>query len=121
MESREVSLGPLIVEKHLIPCPYVYFRKYLKKLEDEDKWSCLNCDPSPLREHRAQFWAITRFHKVCAKLQMFSILTWFLWGLIDLSCFLPGEVECQDGESSSTKSEQSCHTQEEQQGELNTF
>jgi len=38
-------------------------RKYLKKLEDEDKWSCLNCDASPLREQRAHFWAITRFHK----------------------------------------------------------
>jgi len=38
-------------------------RKYLKKLEDEDKWRCLNCDASPLREQRAHFWAITRFHK----------------------------------------------------------
>ena len=39
-------------------------RKYLKKLEDEDKWKCLKCDPSPLREQRAHYWAITRFHKV---------------------------------------------------------
>ena len=51
-----------------------YLRKYLKKLEEEDKWKCLNCDPSPLREQRAHFWAITRFHKVPAlpELMMFS-------------------------------------------------
>ena len=51
------------------------FRKYLKKLEDEDKWSCLNCDASPLREQRAHFWAITRFHKVRSRFRRREKLT----------------------------------------------
>ena len=54
---------------------FVCLRKYLKKLEDEDKWSCLNCDASPLREQRAHFWAITRFHKVRARFRRREKLT----------------------------------------------
>ena len=38
-------------------------RKYLKKVEDEEKWKCLICDPSYLREHRALYWAIYKYHK----------------------------------------------------------
>ena len=58
-----------------------YLRKYLKKLEEEDKWKCLNCDPSPLREQRAHFWAITRFHKVSA----LQVLTMFSFALSTFS------------------------------------
>ena len=59
-----------------------YLRKYLKKLEEEDKWKCLNCDPSPLREQRAHFWAITRFHKVAA----LQVLTMFSFASSIFSC-----------------------------------
>ena len=45
--------------------------EHLKKLEDEDKWKCLKCDPSPLREQRAHYWAITRFHKVLSRVLCF--------------------------------------------------
>lgn len=38
-------------------------RKYLKKIEDEEKWKCLKCDPSFLREHRSVYWAIFKYHK----------------------------------------------------------
>ena len=80
----------------------------MKKLEDADKWRCLNCDASPLREQRAHFWAITRFHKVLSRHGFLTIFTIF---------YISGEVECQDGKASSSKSKQSCHTQERQQGE----
>ena len=59
-----------------IKCDLMNCRKYLKKLEDEDKWRCLNCDASPLREQRAHFWAITRFHKVKSRFwELVSVLT----------------------------------------------
>ena len=38
-------------------------RKYLKKVEDEEKWKCLLCDGSDLLEHRALYWAIYKYHK----------------------------------------------------------
>ena len=38
-------------------------RKYLKMVEEEEKWKCLICDPSYLREHRALYWAIHKYHK----------------------------------------------------------
>ena len=38
-------------------------RKYLKKVEDEEKWKCLLCDGSDLLEHRALYWAIHKYHK----------------------------------------------------------
>jgi hypothetical protein len=40
-----------------------FSRKYLKKIEDEEKWKCLKCDPSFLREHRSVYWAIFKYHK----------------------------------------------------------
>ena len=77
-------------------------RKYLKKLEDEDKWKCLKCDPSPLREQRAHYWAITRFHKV----------EFFFSTPICLNTPWSGEVECQDGKGSSSQPWQSRHSEE---------
>ena len=38
-------------------------RKYLKKIEEDEKWKCLICDPSYLKEHRALYWAIFKYHK----------------------------------------------------------
>ena len=38
-------------------------RKYLKKVEDDEKWKCLICDASDLLEHRALYWAIYKYHK----------------------------------------------------------
>ena len=38
-------------------------RKYLKNVEEAEKWKCLICDPSHLREHRALYWAIFKYHK----------------------------------------------------------
>ena len=38
-------------------------RKYLKAVEGDEKWKCLICDPSYLREHRATYWAIFKYHK----------------------------------------------------------
>jgi hypothetical protein len=38
-------------------------RKYLKKVEDEEKWKCLICDGSDLLEQRALYWAIHKYHK----------------------------------------------------------
>ena len=35
----------------------------MKNVEDEDKWKCLICDPSYLKEHRALYWAIFKYHK----------------------------------------------------------
>ena len=35
----------------------------MKNVEEEEKWKCLICDPSYLREHRALYWAIFKYHK----------------------------------------------------------
>ena len=32
-------------------------------VEDDEKWKCLICDPSYIREHRAIYWAILKYHK----------------------------------------------------------
>ena len=38
-------------------------RKYLKAVEEDEKWKCLICDPSYLRDQRAIYWAILKYHK----------------------------------------------------------
>ena len=38
-------------------------RKYLKAIEENEKWKCLICDPSYLRDQRAIYWAILKYHK----------------------------------------------------------
>ena len=35
----------------------------MKKIEEEDKWKCLLCDPSFLREARALYWSIYKYHR----------------------------------------------------------
>jgi len=38
-------------------------RKYLKAVEDDEKWKCLICDPSFIRDQRAIYWAILKYHR----------------------------------------------------------
>jgi hypothetical protein len=38
-------------------------RKYIKKIEEEEKWKCLSCDPTEIRAARADYWAIHKYHK----------------------------------------------------------
>ena len=42
---------------------YPFFRKYVKSIEEEEKWKCLVCNPSAIRAHRADYWAIHQFIK----------------------------------------------------------
>jgi hypothetical protein len=38
-------------------------RKYIKRIEEEEKWKCLACDPTDIRPARADYYAIHKYHK----------------------------------------------------------
>jgi len=38
-------------------------RKYVKTIEEEEKWKCLLCDSSTIKVARAEYWAVHQYHK----------------------------------------------------------
>jgi len=38
-------------------------RKFVKQINDAEKWKCLLCDPSPLKASRSLYWAVHQYHK----------------------------------------------------------
>jgi len=41
-------------------------RKYVKSIEEEEKWKCLVCNPSSIRTQRADYWGIHQYIKLKA-------------------------------------------------------
>ena len=35
----------------------------MKAIEEKEKWKCLLCDPTDIRAHRADYWAVHQYHK----------------------------------------------------------